>query len=184
MITALANEQNIQETAPVIRFVVYGNPKHQKRHRTFRVGKTKQVDVNWDPSDTDKADFLSLAHQYRPEKPINGPVSLKVVCYFSRPKSHYRTGRHTGELRPDAPIWCATKPDGDNLLKFVLDALNGVYWTDDSRVVKACVAKLYDERPRTEIEVSEIVDDRAESVERQAGSTEQLPGLFKEHSHE
>ena len=35
------------------------------------------------------------------------------------------------------------KPDADNLAKFVLDALNGVYYKDDSQIYELIVRKQY-----------------------------------------
>lgn len=46
------------------------------------------------------------------------------------------------------------KPDADNILKSVLDALNGVAWRDDRQVTKACVEKL--PRTRREGELMEV----------------------------
>lgn len=50
-----------------------------------------------------------------------------------------------GELLP------AKKPDIDNIVKAVLDALNEVAYRDDTQVVELQVRKQYSERPRLEI---------------------------------
>lgn len=51
----------------------------------------------------------------------------------------------------------ARRVDVDNLLKSVLDAGNGVLWSDDSRVCGATVARKIDrERPRLEVVVDVI----------------------------
>jgi Holliday junction resolvase RusA-like endonuclease len=71
------------------------------------------------------------------------PVQAVLVYRFQRPVSHFRTGKHAGELKPSAPMWCDRKPDWDNLGKAVCDALNGVAYKDDSMVVDARVIKLW-----------------------------------------
>lgn len=62
-----------------------------------------------------------------------GPV--RVVCLFlmPRPKSHYRTGKHADQLRPDAPAWHDQTPDGDKVLRATLDALVAAGIVGDDR---------------------------------------------------
>ena len=45
------------------------------------------------------------------------------------------------------------KPDIDNVLKVVLDALNGVAYKDDSRVVAVTARKIYSHTPKLVIEM-------------------------------
>lgn len=59
--------------------------------------------------------------QRRP--PIAEPVVLHAEFYFSRPRSHYGTGRNEGVLRPSAPTFHTQKPDLDKLVRAVGDAL-------------------------------------------------------------
>lgn len=49
-----------------------------------------------------------------------------------------------------------TKPDADNYLKGVKDALKGIIWKDDSQVVDAFVRKRYSARPRIEVKIKEL----------------------------
>lgn len=81
---------------------------------------------------------------------------LEVSFYSARPKSHYKTGKNAGLLREDAPVMNAHKPDVDNLLKFVMDAMNGVFYKDDGQIVTIIVNKFYSPNPRTEIGISEL----------------------------
>ena len=73
-----------------------------------------------------------------------GPVVVQAIFYLPRPKSHYRTGRHAGELKDNAPIVCATKPDLDKLQRSTGDAIteSGII-IDDSQIVGWTVHKLY-----------------------------------------
>lgn len=65
---------------------------------------------------------------------MTGPVRASVTFQFARPKSHYRTGKHAGELRLDAPNYHTQKPDTDKILRSFGDALTGVLLTDDAIV--------------------------------------------------
>ena len=79
-----------------------------------------------------------------PIKPWQGPLLMKVTCYFPRPKSHFGTGKNATKLKESAPTWKASRPDFDNLIKFIADALNGVFYKDDSQIVFASVSKRYE----------------------------------------
>ena len=48
------------------------------------------------------------------------------------------------------------RPDIDNLVKIVLDGLNGVAFMDDKQVIELYAIKRYSIEPRTEIMVEEI----------------------------
>ena len=79
-----------------------------------------------------------------PTWPITGPVTVRVTFTFTRPKSHYRTGRNRHLLRDQAPTWPAGKPDIDKVLRSTLDALSDAgVWRDDAQVVRVVMAKVY-----------------------------------------
>lgn len=65
---------------------------------------------------------------------IRAPVTASMEFFFARPKAHYRTGRHAGELRPSAPVIHDQNPDLDKLTRAVFDGLTGIVFDDDSRV--------------------------------------------------
>lgn len=75
--------------------------------------------------------------------PLDGPVDLNMDFRLPRPKSHYRTGKHAGELKKDAPLWCVQLGDWDNFGKAVGDAIEGVVYVNDKQVVRCNVSKLY-----------------------------------------
>jgi Holliday junction resolvase RusA-like endonuclease len=75
--------------------------------------------------------------------PLHGPLRLEVTFTFPRPKGHYRTGRHAGELRETAPAFCSTRPDLDKLLRALGDAITGIVVVDDAQVVVVDATKVY-----------------------------------------
>jgi Holliday junction resolvase RusA-like endonuclease len=139
-----------------IAFTITGEPQALKRHRTYTHGKGGRVlpfPMQVDPSKKDKENFLAIAHQHRPQNPIDTPIKLILTFYIGRPKKHYRTGQFANQLRPDAPKYHTSTPDTDNLIKFVSDSLNGVFWRDDSLIYIIEAQKVYDEIPRTEVHI-------------------------------
>lgn len=136
-----------------IRISVLGNPKPQPRHRHFQREKIKGT---YDPGKNDKQSFLYLVLEHAPEKPFDEPLRVDIDFYFARPKNHYGTGKNTNKLKLSAPVWHTTKPDIDNLRKFVMDAMNKVFWRDDSIICEGHTKKLYDDMPRVEITIQTI----------------------------
>lgn len=131
-----------------IHLVIQGEPKAQKRHRHASRGKFIQ---KYDPSAADKGDFLSIVQKNAPAKPFDVPIRVVVRFYFSRPKSHYKTGKNAGVLRDNAPKFHTSRPDFDNCGKFFSDAMNKVFWRDDSVISQCSISKMYSDTPRTEI---------------------------------
>lgn len=72
-----------------------------------------------------------------------GPLELTIIATYSRPKSHFTT---KGALTSRAPSCYTSKPDLDNLVKMVGDALNGVLWNDDSQIIKCTALKVWGDR--------------------------------------
>ena len=134
----------------VLRLLIKGSPKAQKRHRHTKKGFT------YDPSANDKRDFLVLIHSKAPKSPYMGAITLKVRFCMPYPKKWFRTGKFAGKLKPNAPVIYTNKPDLDNMLKFIMDSGNGVIWHDDSQIWKVVVEKVYSLSPETEIWVSTV----------------------------
>lgn len=74
---------------------------------------------------------------------IRGPVRVEVEFRFARPKSHFRTGKHSGELKGDAPLWHVTTPDADKCERALGDSLTGVLLADDKQIANWDVRKVY-----------------------------------------
>jgi Holliday junction resolvase RusA-like endonuclease len=76
--------------------------------------------------------------------PLDGPVKLSVTFFMPRPKS-----------APKRVTRPATKPDLDKLVRAVGDALTGIAYTEDSRIVELRATKEFavDASPRAEIHI-------------------------------
>jgi Holliday junction resolvase RusA-like endonuclease len=136
----------------MIQFTVYGEPVAQGRPRFSNHGEFTKV---YDPAKSrDFKKYVKLvSSENRPEKLIEGPVQLEVKIYKSTLKSFSKkkaVQAEKGELRP------LTKPDVDNYVKGVKDALKAVIWRDDSQVVDLHISKWYSEVPRIEISITEL----------------------------
>jgi len=135
----------------MINLTILGEPKAQKRHRHVRMGSFVR---QYDPSASDKGDFLSIVQSNAPKEPLAVPLAVAIRFYFTRPKSHFRTGKNSHVMKDTAPLWHTSKPDVDNMAKFLMDSLNKIYWKDDSYIADCWITKQYDDKPRTEIEIT------------------------------
>ena len=92
--------------------------------------------------------------------PTTRPVRLTLVIYRGVPKSWSRRKRADAiadKIRP------TTKPDVSNILKGIEDALNGVWYADDSQIVEyGLIGKWYAEEPRVYVRLDTEVDDGQE----------------------
>ena len=136
-----------------IEFTVYGKPEALKRHRHFKMATRI---ATYDPSKEDKKDFLSVAISNKPDVPFDEPIEVTFDFFFPRPKNHYRTGKFSGMLKDNAPVWHTSTPDIDNTSKLIMDSLNKVFWRDDSIICSIIALKRYSETPRTEITIETI----------------------------
>lgn len=83
-------------------------------------------------------------------KPLAGPVEINIAAYFSIPKG---TSKRKQELMESGIIRRDKRPDCDNLLKIVADALNQLAYADDGQIACSYIEKLYSRTPRLEIEI-------------------------------
>jgi Holliday junction resolvase RusA-like endonuclease len=74
-------------------------------------------------------------------EPLDGPLKLTMVVILPRPRSQSK--REYERLGG----WKTTRPDLDNYLKIVVDAINGVLCHDDAQIVRIDAAKHYASTP-------------------------------------
>jgi len=135
-----------------MEIIIKGEPIAQKRPRFYRRGNHVGV---YNPQETEAGRWLLEAKSQITER-IHGPLVVVIEAVFSRPRSHYGTGRNSGGLKASAPGPYTGKPDIDNVVKFSFDCLNGEAWDDDKQVVSLSAFKRYavkGEEARTEIKI-------------------------------
>lgn len=84
------------------------------------------------------------------------PLEVAVFAIFAPPQSVSQKVRALmlgGEILP------TKRPDADNIIKVVLDALNGVAFHDDGQVCKIYFEKMYAETPEVRVLIKNIVEE-------------------------
>lgn len=85
---------------------------------------------------------------------LDEACELRCTFVFKRPDSHFGTGRNAGVLKDSAPLYPElTGADLDKLERAIMDALTGIVWKDDRRVVTGHHRRRYGDVEQVEIEV-------------------------------
>lgn len=84
---------------------------------------------------------------------LSGPIKATITAYFPVPK---RTSKKIGVRMIDKEIKHTKKPDVDNIIKSVLDSLNGIAYDDDKQVFEIHAVKYYGLVPRVHVVLKEI----------------------------
>lgn len=91
-----------------------------------------------------------IAWEAKPYFPklLEGPISLEVTFLFPFPK------RWRKKDKIDKPH--ISRPDLDNLVKAIKDALNGIAWKDDAQIYSIKCTKSYSSGPLISIKIKEM----------------------------
>jgi Holliday junction resolvase RusA-like endonuclease len=137
-----------------VYFVVYGNPVGKGRPRaTSRGGFVRMyTDAKTLGFESAVADEARIA--MREWQAFNTPMQLQLSAYYPIPKSWSKKKR---QMAMDGEIHPQVKPDLDNVMKAVLDAMNGVVYVDDSQVINMVATKRYSSDPRIEVYLHEVL---------------------------
>ena len=140
-----------------LSFTVHGSPIAQPRPKAQGVmSRAGRVYAHvYEPGKADsparqwKSDIKYMAIRAREGPALwQGAVELAVTFFLPRPAKYCRKKDPVGALP------CLTKPDLDNLIKGVKDALSGIIYKDDKQIWRERVEKFYHEigsGPRAEI---------------------------------
>lgn len=86
------------------------------------------------------------------KEPIKGPISVTLGFYYPIPMSWSKKKK---ELAYD--LLPTVKPDIDNAVKGVFDALNKIAWEDDDLITDLMTFKRYSEEPKILIKIQELI---------------------------
>ena len=147
-----------EETEKVRRILMtlYGNPVAQGRPRFSRQGGFVKT---YDPikSKAYKA-LIRLELQPLLAKPgfrqFKNPCRVHLLICRAIPSGFSQKKRKEAI---EAKIRPTTRPDTDNYIKGILDALNGTVLKDDSIVCEINAGKIYSDKPRIEVKAEERI---------------------------
>ena len=140
-----------------------GKPRGKGRPRFSRAtGRTYTDDATAVYENLVKTIWMSVVGDR-----LNGELAVNIAAHYAIPTSKpkkMQAAMRDGSVRP------TTKPDIDNVIKAVLDGLNGVAYADDAQVVELSASKCYSDDPRVVV----IVKHSRSAQERFCGECEQI----------
>ena len=127
-----------------MKFTVYGEPQGKARPRFTKSGRA------YTPKKTvDMERRIALAYKSSHGELLGDDyIAITIRAYYPIPKSITKKEHDLIVRGLSLP---SKKPDADNVLKLVMDGLNGVAYKDDKQVVYASVQKMYSDTPRTDV---------------------------------
>lgn len=136
--------------------IIPTKPRPQGRHRSYFFGKRCHY---VDPSARDKKLMKISVESYLKEHypDFEQFLNPRISCLFHFPYP-IRMPVKLARLAKRGLVKHRTKPDVDNCLKLVLDALTGVLYKDDCSVSLGPCIKCYSDTPKTIIHVEETSD--------------------------
>lgn len=130
-------------------FIIFGNPVAKGRPRVGKFGTyTPEKTVNYE-----NLVKMSYIEAYSKEPLLENDLEVTINFYFSIPKS---TSKKKRELMLNGKIMHNKRPDIDNCIKSITDALNEIAYKDDNQIVKIQASKYYSDEPKTVVFIEEI----------------------------
>lgn len=141
-----------------LRFTVMGEPvgkgrarsvtRNSKARGTFIAHVTPQKTVEYEGA------VAAAARQAMGYLPVfAGPVMLELRIYMGVAASCSKKRR---ELALAGEILPTKKPDADNVLKAIKDAMNGIVYADDAQVTDVHMRKRFAEQPRVDVIITPL----------------------------
>ncbi len=136
-----------------MNFTIPGEPQGKARPRVVRTGG---ISTTYTPAKTANYEsYVKLEFQRQCGVPfILGPLSMEIIAYFGVPASASKkktAAMLTGQVHP------TKKPDCDNIVKIICDALNGLAYKDDAQIVHVSIRKKYAVVPHVDVSITEVI---------------------------
>ena len=136
----------------VLRIVIPGEMRGKGRPRFARRGAHVRAYTDEQTANAE-AWVRACAVDQTGRHLLTSPVSLVMEISVAPPASWSAKKRKqalAGDLHP------SDKPDLDNCIKLICDALNGIVWHDDKQVVRVTARKFYAPDPSTTLRICEV----------------------------
>ena len=131
-----------------VQFTIDGRPQGKGRPRlSYGKIKTPEQTVMYE-------NYIKLLYKSSIKKYFEGPIRLIIKAYYPIAKSDSKKKKEqklSGEIRP-----FNIKPDIDNVVKVICDALNEIAYKDDTQIVELGTSKYFSDKPRVEVTIENI----------------------------
>lgn len=136
-----------------VKFTILGEPEGKGRPRFRRQGPYVQT---YTPEATISYENLIKTEYHRQcngfKFDASAQLDVRIMAYYGIPKSKSKKVKKMMEEHQLRPI---KKPDADNVIKVVLDALNKIAFQDDTQVVDLQIRRFYSYDPKVIVTLQE-----------------------------
>ena len=140
---------------PHIEFTIPGPPQGKARPKVVRIKTGASVTYTPDKTvryeELTRSRYQAAAHGFKFSD--DAQIAVQITARYPIPKSKSKKTKFAmaaGQIKP------AKKPDCDNIVKIICDALNGIAYRDDAQIVQVQMAKEYADEPRTDVRMWEV----------------------------
>lgn len=138
-----------------VKFTVLGEPTGKGRPRFAREGPYVKTYTPKQTISYENLIQLEYRRQCRNHKFEDGtPLDVRILAYYGIPKSKSKKMQKQME---DHIVRPTKKPDADNIIKVVLDALNNVAYHDDTQIVDLQIRRFYSRDPKILVTIQDVV---------------------------
>lgn len=131
-----------------VNFIIDGKPQGKGRPRlSYGRIKTPEQTVIYE-------NYIKLLYRSQVKAYFEGPIKIAINCFYPIAKSDSKKKKQAklnGEIRPHN-----IKPDADNVIKVICDALNKVAYKDDTQIVELVASKHFADKPRVEVTIEAL----------------------------
>lgn len=134
----------------VLTFTVPGTARGKGRPRIGKIGPHARMFTDDKTAAYENLVALAAREALRGAKPFADPVKVTAIVRVVPAASASKKARAAMLAGAMAP---GKKPDLDNVLKAILDGLNGVAFVDDALIVQIAARKLYAEEAGVDVSI-------------------------------
>ena len=131
-----------------VSFTIDGKPQGKGRPRlSYGRIKTPDQTVMYE-------NYIKLLYRSSIKTYFEGPIKLIIKAYYPIAKSDSKKKKEqklNGDIRP-----YNIKPDIDNVVKVICDALNEIAYKDDTQIVELGTSKYFSDKPRVDVTIESI----------------------------
>lgn len=135
-----------------VEFTVDGKPQGKARPRVTKSGHAYTPRSTMLYEDHVRAEYARQTNSYRFAD--DTLLCLQIWAFMPIPKSTSKAKRK--QMLEEWSIRPAKRPDLDNVLKAIADALNGVAYADDAQIVDMRASRWYSDVPRVDVHITEM----------------------------
>ena len=139
-----------------IDLVIEGEPVGKGRPRVTGIGRFAHAYTPAKTKNYEKLIQNTYLSNYTYQDTLQGAIKAEITAYFPIPESISKKKKEQLLKNYEKHT---KKPDIDNVVKSVFDALNNLAFTDDSNIIELKAKKLYSDKPRVELHLKEVKYD-------------------------